>query len=343
MKMIAFVSSIIAVLLSAMPACAAPPDVTAESGIWLVAKKHPVFVHVGDGEPGKSECMERCLLVWSPLIAAPDARAGAGWTIATQEDGRRIWAYEGKPVYTLIDPERNGYPSESALWLWARATPWNPPGVTVGEHGLMAKDDGGKLRHVRRSECDEECKTYWQPMAAPDDAVAVQDWAVVHTDNGGNVWATEPDKRIVYEQRPGTTPPPPLSNTKNSLGFSSMVGINPFRPVQATTPVAIRPGARDLHDIDVTLRPKLADGVTPPVYPSAALRAGQQGRVSIQYCVGMDGKPTSHVLAVSSAFPLLNDATNAWAPTVKFIAGEVNGAPAETCGYVLNFDWRLPR
>lgn len=343
MKLIASVGLMMAALLASAPALAAPPDVTAENGIWLVGKKQPIFVHVRDVEPGKSACAEACLQVWSPLIATTDAREGAGWTIARQEDGRRIWAYEGKPVYTLIDPERNGYPSESALWLWARATPWNPPGVTTGERGLMAKDDGGKLRQVRHSECDEECKTYWQPMAAPSDAVAVQDWAVVETGDGGKVWATEPGKRIVYEQRPGTTPPAPLTNTKDSLGFSSMVGINAFRPVQATAPVALRSGARDLHDVGVTLRPKPAGGVTPPTYPSAALRAGQQGRVAIQYCVGADGIPTSHVLAMPSAFPLLNEATAAWAPTVKFVPGEVNGAPAEICGYVFNFDWRLPR
>ncbi len=333
-------ASLLAVMLSAASlAHAAPPGIKDSNGFWILEKTRPLLIHVGDVEPGKSECTEACLRVWAPVLAESDAPGGPGWTIAPQADGRRIWAYEGKPVYTLIDPRRTGYDRESALWLWARVTPWNPPGVTTGEFGLLAKDDGGELRHVRHSECDEECETYWRPMAAPDDAVDVQNWAVIQNADGAKIWATEPGKRIVYEQRPGTTLPPPLTNSKDRLGFSSMVGISAVRRARRTTPIAIRPGVPDLHDLRVTKVPKLAPGATLPTYPMASLRAKEEGLAVLQFCIGANGAATSRTLAIPTGFERLDDATRAWAPTLKFVPGEVNGAPAETCGYALQFDW----
>lgn len=329
-----------AALSAGLVANAAPPSVAPAYGYWRLGDGRYLFVRAPDAA-ADAPCTDACAAVWEPLLATERAVAGHGWTIEQQTDGRKLWAYNGAVVYALINPARNGYTSESALWLFARVEPWYPPGVTVGEFGLLAKTDGGKLRHIRYATCDEECKTYWRPMPALSDATDVQDWSIIMGEDGAKVWATGPDKWIVYEQQPGTTPPPPMTNPNNALGLSSMVGINAFPAVAITTPIAVTAGAHDVHDLDVTRSPKLAPGATAPQYPAASRRAGERGGVALQVCIDADGMVTSHTLSIASPFSRLNEATTAWAPTLKFIPGEVNGAPAATCGYQIVFDWTL--
>lgn len=328
-----------AILLSAgLVANAAPPGVEPGYGYWRLTGGQYLFVRA-PGATAEIACTDECAAVWEPIIATEDAVAGHDWTIEQQADGRRLWAYKGAVVYALINPARNGYISESALWLRARAEPWYPPGVTVGDYSLLAKVDGGALRHIRDTTCDEECETYWRPMPAPSDETGAQDWSVITGEEGGSFWATGPDKRTVYEQRPGTTLPPPLTNSKDPFGFSSMVGINAFAAAPETMPIAIATGAHDVHDFKVTQPPKLTPGTTTPQYPVASLRAGEQGSVAIQFCIDANGMVTGHLLSMPSRFPRLNGATNAWAPTLKFTPGQVNGTPGATCGYTLFFNW----
>ncbi len=50
---------------------------------------------------GKSMCNGRCAETWPPLAAANDARPTADMTIVVRDDGRKMWAYKGKPLYTF--------------------------------------------------------------------------------------------------------------------------------------------------------------------------------------------------------------------------------------------------
>ncbi|MGE4063155.1 MAG: hypothetical protein AB7E79_07280 [Rhodospirillaceae bacterium] len=74
-----------------------------DDGKW-VYKSFPAFLPLytfeGDA-PGKSNCDAVCAAVW-PIIRAPDnAQPTGDWTVVQRDDGRKQWAYKGKPVYTF--------------------------------------------------------------------------------------------------------------------------------------------------------------------------------------------------------------------------------------------------
>src|ERR1700741_2110806 len=50
---------------------------------------------------GKSMCNGPCAENWPPLMASADAKPMGDWTVVTRDDGKTMWAYEGKPVYTF--------------------------------------------------------------------------------------------------------------------------------------------------------------------------------------------------------------------------------------------------
>jgi TonB family protein len=329
-------------LLVAPVAHAQPPGVTAEDGVWISADQSPLFTHVLDRAPGQSSCSDACLSVWAPVIATNDTATGDGWTIETQADGRRIWAFEGKLVYRLIDTERNGYASESALWVMAMRERWLPDGVALRATELFAKSNGGKLMTSSGDTCKGECQTRWRPLAAADDAVDRDDWSVITTAHGIRAWAYGPRKYVVYEELPDAAPEAKTSGVGRQY-HEDMAGIRAIHWPPRIRPIAVRPGAYDVHDAAVTKAPEMAPNGVLPVYPPASLRYMDEGWVTVQFCVGADGAVTNHALVAGSGYERLDDATRKWASQVKFIPGEVSGQPVETCGYSINFQWKLKR
>jgi predicted lipoprotein with Yx(FWY)xxD motif len=57
---------------------------------------------------GKSSCNAQCTVNWPPLIADTDAQASGSFSFITREDGRKQWAYKGKPLYTWIKDKEPG-------------------------------------------------------------------------------------------------------------------------------------------------------------------------------------------------------------------------------------------
>ena len=58
--------------------------------------------------PGKSNCNGACATSWLPLIADTDAQAGGDFSFVTREDGRKQYAYKGKPLYTWSKDNKPG-------------------------------------------------------------------------------------------------------------------------------------------------------------------------------------------------------------------------------------------
>jgi predicted lipoprotein with Yx(FWY)xxD motif len=50
---------------------------------------------------GKSACNGPCATNWPPLAASTDAKPMGDWTVVTRDDGGKMWAYKGKPLYTF--------------------------------------------------------------------------------------------------------------------------------------------------------------------------------------------------------------------------------------------------
>ena len=101
--------------LSTVGAFAAAPGSTATTPLGVVyvdANGMTLYTYDNDAA-GKSNCNGNCATNWPPLAAAADAVPEGDWTIVTRDDGTKMWAYEGKPVY-----------------LWVRDT---APGQTTGD------------------------------------------------------------------------------------------------------------------------------------------------------------------------------------------------------------------
>ena len=48
---------------------------------------------------GKSVCNGDCAVKWPPLMAAADAKDEGEFTVVTRDDGTKMWAHEGMPLY----------------------------------------------------------------------------------------------------------------------------------------------------------------------------------------------------------------------------------------------------
>jgi predicted lipoprotein with Yx(FWY)xxD motif len=57
---------------------------------------------------GKSACNGPCATNWPPLIAGGGAKASGDWSIVTRDDGRKQWAYKGKPLYLWAKDKKPG-------------------------------------------------------------------------------------------------------------------------------------------------------------------------------------------------------------------------------------------
>ncbi len=58
--------------------------------------------------PGKSACTGVCLNMWTPLLAEPGAKAAGEYSLITRDDGKRQWAYKGKPLYRWYNDKKPG-------------------------------------------------------------------------------------------------------------------------------------------------------------------------------------------------------------------------------------------
>ena len=86
--------------------------------------------------------------------------------------------------------------------------------------------------------------------------------------------------------------------------------------------------------------PRLIAARTPD-YPSAARRAGEQGRSELEVCISTGGRVTSVTIARSSGYPRLDDAAMAWIRSERFQPGRVNGIARAVCGHSVYYEWRL--
>jgi predicted lipoprotein with Yx(FWY)xxD motif len=58
--------------------------------------------------PGKSACTGVCLNMWTPLLAESGVKAAGDYSLITRDDGKRQWAYKGKPLYRWYNDKKPG-------------------------------------------------------------------------------------------------------------------------------------------------------------------------------------------------------------------------------------------
>lgn len=57
---------------------------------------------------GKSNCNGPCAANWPPLSVMDGESAGGDYSIVTRDDGKKQWAYKGKPLYFWVKDQKPG-------------------------------------------------------------------------------------------------------------------------------------------------------------------------------------------------------------------------------------------
>lgn len=57
---------------------------------------------------GKSVCNGPCATNWPPLLVMEGASAGGDYSIVIRDDGKKQWAYKGKPLYFWVKDQKPG-------------------------------------------------------------------------------------------------------------------------------------------------------------------------------------------------------------------------------------------
>jgi predicted lipoprotein with Yx(FWY)xxD motif len=121
------------IMIFALAAAAQPPatppqvQIIQESGVYVMRTldgSRPIYTFDRD-EPGKSNCLDRCIMAWPAVIAPAGAKPVGKWTIIVRSDGTLQWAFESKPAYTFVR-DSEGTPSGDGMggvWHLLPSTP----------------------------------------------------------------------------------------------------------------------------------------------------------------------------------------------------------------------------
>ena len=57
---------------------------------------------------GKSACNGPCATAWPPLMAADTDKPSGDYSVVARDDGKKQWAYKGKPLYYYAKDTKTG-------------------------------------------------------------------------------------------------------------------------------------------------------------------------------------------------------------------------------------------
>jgi predicted lipoprotein with Yx(FWY)xxD motif len=73
---------------------------------------------------GKSVCNGQCAINWPPLMAGDMDQASGDYSIITRDDGKKQWAFKGKPLYYWVKDSKPGDRSGDGVnKVWQVARP----------------------------------------------------------------------------------------------------------------------------------------------------------------------------------------------------------------------------
>ena len=78
-----------------------------QDGVLIGAKDMTLYTLDKD-TAGASTCNGPCAANWPPLMADEGAMASGDWSVVTRDDGKKQWAYKGKPLYYFVKDQKPG-------------------------------------------------------------------------------------------------------------------------------------------------------------------------------------------------------------------------------------------
>lgn len=102
-----------------------PAPVAVSDGVLTGAKGMTLYTFDKDmAGNGKSVCNGPCAGNWPPLFAMEGDMAAGDYSIVTRDDGKKQWAYKGKPLYYWVKDQKPGDRSgEGFNNVWRAAKP----------------------------------------------------------------------------------------------------------------------------------------------------------------------------------------------------------------------------
>jgi len=80
-----------------------------DDGILVGAKEMTLYTYDKDTKgSGKSVCNDDCAKRWPPYLATDKDKAADKFTIVTRDDGKKQWAFDGKPLYYWAEDMKKG-------------------------------------------------------------------------------------------------------------------------------------------------------------------------------------------------------------------------------------------
>lgn len=117
--------SFICLLISVLAACVSLSDgksiVKTENGVLVSMTNMTLYTFDNDqAGSGKSTCNGDCAINWPPLIVDANATSYGSYSIITRDDGKKQFAYKGKPLYYFAmdkkPGDRNGDSYNNGKW-----------------------------------------------------------------------------------------------------------------------------------------------------------------------------------------------------------------------------------
>jgi predicted lipoprotein with Yx(FWY)xxD motif len=82
---------------------------TSKGKVLVNEKGMTLYVFDKDvGTPGKSVCNGTCAESWPALLASDADKASGDWSIVIRDDGKKMWAYKGRPLYAWKNDKKPG-------------------------------------------------------------------------------------------------------------------------------------------------------------------------------------------------------------------------------------------
>jgi predicted lipoprotein with Yx(FWY)xxD motif len=91
--------------------CAAAPDAPVKLADGVLTGSNGMTLYTFDKDvagSAKSVCNGPCATNWPPLMATEPEQPSGDFTIVTRDDGKKQWAFKGKPLYFWAKDSKPG-------------------------------------------------------------------------------------------------------------------------------------------------------------------------------------------------------------------------------------------
>jgi predicted lipoprotein with Yx(FWY)xxD motif len=116
---------VLALFLASPLVCLAAPPTKVSNGMLTGSNDMTLYVFDKDAAgSGKSVCNDACANNWPPLMAAAGDAASGDYSVITRDDGKKQWAFKGKPLYLWVKDQKPGdMTGDGVNTVWHTAKP----------------------------------------------------------------------------------------------------------------------------------------------------------------------------------------------------------------------------